>query len=107
MPLKRVIESLKTFLRNFSKKQKNNLKPFHIGGDFSLNILDHDKSSKVHNFLNLLYVNGMIPTINKSTRVARKTSTAINHLSIFKNDISQHYSVCIILSSKMKLDRSK
>ena len=106
-PPKRVIESLETFLKKFSKNQKNNLKPFHIAGDFSLNILDHDKSSKVHNFLNLLYVNGMIPTISKSTRVTRKTSTAIDHLSIFKTDISGHFSVCIILSSKKKLDGNK
>ena len=32
-------------LKDFEKKSKNNLKPFHIAGDFNLNILDYDKSS--------------------------------------------------------------
>ena len=56
------------------------MKPFYIAGDFNLNILDHDKSSKVDNFLNLLYKNGMIPTINKPARVTRKTATEIDYI---------------------------
>ena len=56
------------------------MKPFYIAGDLNLNILDHNKCSKVYNFLKLLYENGMIPTINKPTRVTRKTARAINHI---------------------------
>ena len=78
-PLKGVIEPFERFLKEISKKTKNNLKPFHIAGDFNLNILDHDKCSKVHNFLNLLYENGIIPNISKPTRVARKMATTIDH----------------------------
>ena len=95
------------------------MKPFHIAGDFNLNMLDHDKCSKVQNFLNLLYENGMIPTINKPTRITKKTATAIDHIltnqfinvnfktTIFKTDISDHFPVCFILSSKEKLVESK
>ena len=95
------------------------MKPFHIAGDFNLNILDHDKCSKVHNFLNLLYENGIIPAINKPTRVTRKTATAIDHIltnqfinvafktAIFKTDISDHFPVCIIISSTEKLVENK
>ena len=86
------------------------MKPFYIAGDFNLNMLDHDKSSKVHNFLNLLYKNGMIPTINKPGRVTRKTATEIDYIltnqfinfnfktGIFKTDISDHFPVCVITS---------
>ena len=54
----------------------------------------------MQNILSLVYQNGMIPTINKSTRVTRKTATTIDHIltncftetifktTIFKNDIS-------------------
>ena len=52
----------------------------HIAGDFNLNLLDHNTNRKVHNFLSLIYQNGMIPTINKPTRVTRKTATAIDHI---------------------------
>ena len=95
------------------------MKPFHIAGDFNLNILDHDKCSKVHNFLNLLYENGIIPAINKPTRVTRKTAIAIDHIltnhfinvnfktAIFKTDIVDHFPVCIIVSSTEKLIENK
>ena len=65
------------------KKTKNNLEPFHIAGDFNLNIPYHDKCSKVDSFLNLLYENDMIPIINKPTRVTRKTATAIDHIPTY------------------------
>ena len=55
----------------FSKIKKSN-KLFHIASDFSLNLLDHDKNKKVQRSLNIVYRNGMIPTINKPTRVTRK-----------------------------------
>ena len=78
-PPKGVIEPSERFFKDILKKTKQNLKPFHIAGDFNLNILDHDKCSKVHNFLNLLYENGIIPNISKPTRVARKMATTIDH----------------------------
>ena len=108
-PLKGFIESFERFLKQILKKTKK-LKPFHIAGDFNLNILDDDKCSKVNNFYNLLYKNGMIPTVNKLTRVTRKVATAIYHIltnqfvnvsfktAIFKTDISEYFPVCIIIS---------
>ena len=53
----------------------------------------------------------MIPTINKPTRVTRKTATAIDHIltncfidrtfktAIFKSDISDHFPICFIIPS--------
>ena len=70
-PPKVVIEQFET-LKAILKKTIKNLKHFHIAGDFNRNILDNDKCSMVHSFLNLLYKKGIIPTIKKSTRVTRK-----------------------------------
>ena len=98
-PPKGVIEMFERFLKEILKKTKKNLKLFHIAGDVNLFIPDHDKCCKVHNFFNLLYENGMIPVINKPTRVTRKTAAAIDHIltnqfinvnfktGIFKTDI--------------------
>ena len=56
----------------------------------------------------------MIPTINKTTRVTRKTKTAIDHIltnsftdtvfktAIFKSDISDHIPICFIIPSFIK-----
>ena len=73
-------EPFENFLNNkFSKIKKSN-KLFHIAGDFNLNLLDHDTNRKVQRFLNIVYRNGMTPTINKPARVTRKTTTAMDHI---------------------------
>ena len=60
-----------------------------------------------------------MPTINKPTRVTRKTATAIDHVlanqfinvnfktAIFKTDISDHFPVYITISSTYKLVENK
>ena len=74
------IKSFEKFLKYSFSKTKNSNKVHHIAGDFNLNLLDHENSRKVRDFLNLIYQNGIIPTINKPTRVTRKTATAIDHI---------------------------
>ena len=108
------IEPFENFLNNIFSKIKKSNKLFHIAGDFNLNLLDHDTNRKVQRFLNIVYRNGMIPTINKPTRVTRKTATAIDHIltnsftdtvfktAIFKSDISDHFPICFIIPSSMK-----
>ena len=61
----------------------------------------------------------MVPTINKPTKVTRKTATAINHIltnhfidvnfktAIFKTDIPDHFPVSIIISLKEILVENK
>ena len=107
-------EPFENFLNNIFSKIKKSNKLFHIAGDFNLNLLDHDTNRKVQRFLNIVYRNGMIPTINKPTRVTRKTTTAIDHIltnsftdtvfktAIFKSDISDHFPICFIIPSSMK-----
>ena len=105
------IESFEKFLNNIFSKIKKSNKLFHIAGDFNLNLLDHDTNRKVQRFLNIVYRNGMIPTINKPTRVTQKTTTAIDHIltnsftdtvfktAIFKSNISDHFPICFMIPS--------
>ena len=72
----------------------------YIADDFNLNLHDNDKNRKIQNFLNLIYRNCKIPTINKFTRFTRKTATPVDHIltnsffdtvtAILKTDISAH-----------------
>ena len=83
-------------------------KNVYIAGDFNLNLLDHSPNKKVRNYLNLIYQNSFIPTVNKPTRVTRKTSTILDHILtnlfvntnfktfIFKIDISDHFPICFL-----------
>ena len=103
-------EPFGNFLKILFNKNKNTNKNYHIAGDFNLNLLDHDKNKKVRDFLNLIYQNGMIPTINKPTRVTKKTATAIDHIitnsfventfktAVIKTDVSDHFPICIFFS---------
>ena len=99
------IESFENFLKIFFNKNGNSNKNYHIARDFNLNLLDHDKHKEVQDFFNLIYQHGMIPTINKPTRVTKKTATAIDIITnsfventfktaIIKSDVSYHFPIC-------------
>ena len=106
-PLNGQIEPFETFLNNIFSQIKVSNKVFHIAGNFSINLLDHNTNKKVQNFLNLVYQNGMIPTTNKPTSVTRKTAMAIDHIltncftetAIIKSDISDHFPRCFLVPS--------
>ena len=50
----------------------------HKAGDFNMNLLDYEKSKKVQEFLNLIYIKKrVISTINKPTRVTRQSTNVM------------------------------
>ena len=75
----------------------------HIAADFNLNLLDHDKNRKVHNFS----INQEL-LINQLGLEKKKTATAIDHnlsnsfvdtvfkTAILKTDISDHFPICYL-----------
>ena len=60
-----------------------------LAGDFNINLLEFEQNKKVQNFVNLMFQFGLVPTINKPTRVTNKTISAIDRIitnSIYNND---------------------
>ena len=60
-----------------------------LAGDFNINVLDFEQNKKVQNFVNLMFQFGLVPTINKPTRVTNKTISATDDIitnSIYNND---------------------
>ena len=51
-----------------------------ITGHFNINLLDFVNNKKVQSFVNLMFHCGMVPVINKGTRVTRYTATAVDHI---------------------------
>ena len=108
------IDPFETFLKEIFSNTKNSSKIYYTPGDFNFNLLDHENCKKVQDFFYLLYQNNMIPTINKPTRVTRKTVTAIDSFltnkfvdrtftsGIFKCDVSDHFSVIFLILSVIK-----
>ena len=74
-PPNRDIETCENYFKNlFDTVSKHTL----LVDDFNLNVLDFENNKKVQNFMNLMFRYGMIPTINKPTRVTANTATAID-----------------------------
>ena len=46
-------------------------KEVFIKGDFNINFLDFENSKEVQSFVNLMFRCGMVPAVNKPTRVTR------------------------------------
>ena len=102
-------------MKSILSKNEATKKEVILIGDFNMNLLDFDKNKRVQSFVNLMFRFGMIPTINKPTRVTRHTATAIDHVftntimdsitiktAIVKTDISDHFP--IIFPTKTKID---
>ena len=106
-----MIKPFKTHLKHiFEKNARSNKKLFCVG-DYNLNCLDYNENTKVKNFFNLLFSYGMIPIINKPTRVTNKSATAIDNIfinslynnsletGIIKTDISDHFPIFMAINN--------
>ena len=87
---------LENHFKNILSKREITNKELVLVGDFNINVLDFNESKMVQNFVNLMFRHGLIPTINKPTRVTRNTATAIDH--IITNSVK-------MLNSKQVLSR--
>ena len=87
------------------------MKHMMFAGDFNINVLDYEYNGKVKSFFDLMYQRNFIPTINKPTRVGKKTATAIDHIitdyvltcdfktAILKTDLTDHFPIVIALKN--------
>ena len=76
-----------------------------LAGDFSINMLYFEQNKKVENFVNLVFQFGLVPTMNKPTRVTNKAISTIDHIiinSIYNND----YNIISIIIAIIRTDIS-
>ena len=101
-------------MESILSKNKATKKEMILIGDFNMSLLDFDENKRVQSFANLMFRFGMIPTINKPTRVTRHTATAIDHVftntivdnieiktAIVKTDISYHFPLIFVTKNKI------
>ena len=86
-----------------------------LAGDFNINMLDFVQNKKVQNFVNLMFQFGLVPTINKPTRVTHKTISVIDHINknsiynnafktaIIKTDIADHFPITYVFKLKSSM----
>ena len=71
---------LENHFKNILSKREITNKELVLVGDFNINILDFNESKLVQSFVNLMFQNGLILTVNKPTRVTRNTATTADHI---------------------------
>ena len=74
-------KELENYFKSSLPKREISHEDVILAGDFNINLLDFDANKKGQNFVNLMFRFGMIPTINKPTRVTRQTASAIDHIT--------------------------
>ena len=105
------IKPFKKYLKNTFLKNKSACKTMYLVGDFNLNVLDYKINKKIQNFFDLIFQHGLIPIINKPTRITKRNATAIDHIitnsylssklktGIIKTDISDHFPIFLVFET--------
>ena len=87
-------------------------------GDLNINSFDYGNNALVKYFFNLIFQNGFLPLIQRATRVARTTATAIDHIitnailestmhsGIIKANISYHIPIFAILENSFNKNKN-
>ena len=86
-------------------------------GDFNINLLDHNLSPPVENFINQMISKNFLPIINRLTRVTPHSCTLIDNIicnrvdkvessGVITTNISDHYPVFARITILYSLDRN-
>ncbi|XP_065681444.1 uncharacterized protein LOC136095124 [Hydra vulgaris] len=104
------LKKFKTHLNTFLTKVIKERKHICVVGDINLNLLKQ-ASNKIKHFIDKLLQHNVIPTINKPTRITKKSSTLLvniitnnfynNYIStgIIKTDLSDHFPTFLITNN--------
>ena len=68
------LDEIKTLIR------KNHEQFLFLAGDLNINSLDYSINTDVRYFFNLVFQNGVLPLINRSTRVTKSSATITDHV---------------------------
>ena len=91
----------------------------YLLGDFNINLLNCNTNKATSDFIDLLFSHNFIPLINKPTRVTHRSATVIDNIfcnshmneefisGILYCDISDHFPIFTICSSKGKINAPK
>ena len=74
------MKQCETHFKDLFSKYGKNLKNIVLAGDFNINFLDFETNKNVQDFLNLMFRYNMIPLTNKSTRITKHSTNAIDHI---------------------------
>ena len=81
------IDELTNYISKCISKISKEKKESFIAGDFNVDLLKYECSSKHQNFLNMMTSSGFLPHILQPTRISEQSSTVIDN--IYGNNLEQ------------------
>ena len=108
-----------TFLQNIFNTSSSEKKGLFVIGDFNLNALKYEESSLIKEFYDNLFQYGIVPLINKPTRVTSNSATLIDNIftnvffetslkkGILKSSISDHFPIFAAVNISNSIDIKK
>ncbi|XP_065671890.1 uncharacterized protein LOC136089738 [Hydra vulgaris] len=105
------LKTFKTYLRTFLNTKNILQKHVYVVGDINIDLLNHALNSEAKTFIDILLEYNLIPTINKATRVTKKSSTLLDNVitnnfhnsrfktGIIKTDLTDHFPIFLITES--------
>ncbi|XP_065651285.1 uncharacterized protein LOC136079474 [Hydra vulgaris] len=105
------LKTFKTYLRTFLNTKNILQKHVYVVGDINVDLLNHALNSEAKTFIDILLEYNLIPTINKATRVTKKSSTLLDNVitnnfhnsrfktGIIKTDLTDHFPIFLITES--------
>ena len=71
-------------------------KTIFLCGDFNIDLLKHENRSNTKHFLDIMYILGLYPLIDKPTRITDISTTQI--INIFTNELLHHLTSGILIN---------
>ena len=108
----------KNYCKDFLKNKSGSSKTVFMVGDLNINSFNYDNNALVKNFFNLVFQSGFLPLIQRTTRVTRTTTTAIDHIitdailesimhsGIMKANISDNFPIFVILENSCNKNKN-
>ena len=103
-PPKGIPENLTAYLTSIFQGVQNEKKKIFIIGDFNLNCLNYNEDSNRRHFYHRVFELGIIPLIDKHTRVCKNSAAIIDNSNtlkkaIIKSDISGHFPIIFTIQT--------
>ena len=107
-PPKGDIKVFKNYCRDFLKNKSASSKTVFMVGDLNINSFDYDNNESVKKIFNLIFQSGLLPLIQRATRVKRTTANAFDyiitdarlestmHSGFIKANIYDHFNIIIL-----------
>ena len=76
------VQQFNEYLKASLDEIKVSQSPFHLLGDFNINLMNYVNHNHTSDYLDIMYSNGYVHVINRPTGVTNHSATLIDHIFV-------------------------